>query len=56
MGTTRHLWPHGPKPGTLGLELTSLPWEDTVKVTDGTSCGFPRPTRRYGMKRVEAAE
>ncbi len=25
-----------------------LPWEDQVAVTDGTPCGFPRPTRRYG--------
>ena len=24
-----------------------LPWEDEVKVTDGTSCGFPVPNRRY---------
>jgi formamidase len=24
-----------------------LPWEDAVKVTDGTSCGFPVPTRTY---------
>jgi len=24
-----------------------LPWEDEVVHTDGTSCGFPRPTRRY---------
>jgi formamidase len=24
-----------------------LPWEDEVKVTDGTSCGFPRPERTY---------
>ena len=24
-----------------------LPWEDEVQVTDGTSCGFPRPTRTY---------
>jgi formamidase len=31
-----------------------LPWEDTVRVTDGTSCGFPAPTRNYGHK--EAAE
>jgi formamidase len=31
-----------------------LPWEDTVRVTDGTSCGFPAPTRTYGRK--EAAE
>ncbi len=31
-----------------------LPWEDTVRVTDGTSCGFPLPTRVYGHK--EAAE
>jgi formamidase len=25
-----------------------LPWEDEVAVTDGTSCGFPAPTRVYG--------
>ena len=25
-----------------------LPWEETVQVTDGTSCGLPAPTRRYG--------
>ena len=25
-----------------------LPWEDEVVHTDGTSCGFPEPTRRYG--------
>jgi formamidase len=31
-----------------------LPWEDTVRVTDGTSCGFPAPTRIYGQK--DAAE
>jgi formamidase len=31
-----------------------LPWEDTVRVTDGTSCGFPAPTRVYAQK--EAAE
>ena len=31
-----------------------LPWEDTVRVTDGTSCGFPAPTRRHTRK--EAAE
>jgi formamidase len=24
-----------------------LPWEDKVKVTDGTSCGFAAPTRLY---------
>jgi formamidase len=24
-----------------------LPWEDEVEVTDGTSCGFPSPTRTY---------
>lgn len=24
-----------------------LPWEDDVVVTDGTSCGFPIPNRRY---------
>jgi formamidase len=31
-----------------------LPWEDTVRVTDGTPSGFPAPTRTYGRK--EAAE
>lgn len=25
-----------------------LPWTDTVEVTDGSSCGFAPPTRRYG--------
>ncbi len=24
-----------------------LPWEEAVKVTDGTSCGFPKPERSY---------
>ena len=27
-----------------------LPWEDEVQVTDGTSCGFPRPNRAYEAK------
>ena len=33
-----------------------LPWEDSVRVTDGTSCGLPAPTRRYGKNFREAAE
>ena len=33
-----------------------LPWEDSVKVTDGTPSGFARPVRRFGEKRPEAAE
>ena len=33
-----------------------LPWEDQVKVTDGTSCGFPMPTRLFGPKSAKAAE
>lgn len=33
-----------------------LPWEDEVQVTDGTSCGFPKPVRRYGETNKEAAE
>ncbi|MGB7432952.1 MAG: formamidase [Ahrensia sp.] len=33
-----------------------LPWEAEVVHTDGTSCGFDKPTRRYGEKHVEAAE
>jgi formamidase len=24
-----------------------LPWESEVMVTDGTSCGFNTPTRKY---------
>jgi len=32
-----------------------LPWEDSVKITDGTSCGLPAPTRLYG-KVAQAAE
>src|SRR4051794_27146086 len=33
-----------------------LPWEDEVKETDGTSCGFARPTRSYSDAQREAAE
>lgn len=33
-----------------------LPWEDTIKVTDGTPSGFAAPQRRYGEKFQEAAE
>jgi formamidase len=33
-----------------------LPWEDEVQVTDGTSCGFPKPVRHYGETNKEAAE
>jgi formamidase len=33
-----------------------LPWEDEVKETDGTSCGFARPARGYNPQRAEAAE
>lgn len=33
-----------------------LPWEDRVQVKDGTSCGFPEPTRVYGESKLEAAE
>jgi formamidase len=33
-----------------------LPWEDSVKVTDGTPSGFAPPDRLYGEKRREAAE
>jgi len=31
----------------LVAERYRLPWEDRVQVTDGTSCGFARPNRRY---------
>jgi formamidase len=33
-----------------------LPWEDAVVHQDGTSCGFPAPTRRYGQRLADAAE
>jgi hypothetical protein len=32
-----------------------LPWEDQVKITDGTSCSFAQPTRMFG-KTAKAAE
>ena len=33
-----------------------LPWENDVVHTDGTSCGFPKPARRYGEALADAAE
>ncbi len=33
-----------------------LPWEEEIRVTDGTSCGFDKPIRRYGETKKEAAE
>lgn len=33
-----------------------LPWEDSVKVKDGTPSGFAPPSRKYGEKLPEAAE
>ena len=33
-----------------------LPWEQDVKVTDGTSCGFPAPTREYSPAAVTQKE
>ncbi len=33
-----------------------LPWEDEVVHVDGTSSGFPPPTRRHGEKLAKAAE
>jgi formamidase len=34
----------------LVTERYALPWEDEVKVKDGTSCGFPAPNRGYKQK------
>lgn len=31
-----------------------VPWEDAVKVVDGTSCGFAAPTRSYGEAQAPA--
>jgi formamidase len=33
-----------------------LPWEDQVKIIDGTPCGFAPPTRMYGARTSKAAE
>jgi formamidase len=33
-----------------------LPWDDDVVHKDGTSYGFPKPTRRYGEAISKAAE
>ena len=33
-----------------------VPWEDEVVHTDGTSCGFPKPTEHYGKQLAKAAE
>jgi formamidase len=33
-----------------------LPWESEVRATDGTSCGFAKPARRYGERLERAAE
>jgi formamidase len=50
----------GDCPYTYMQDLVSgryrLPWEDEVKVTDGTSCGFDTPTRRYRIPSQQAAE
>ena len=32
----------------------TLPWEDEVAVTDGTSCGFAAPTRSYAARQPAA--
>jgi hypothetical protein len=33
-----------------------LPWGEEVRHFDGTSCGFPKPRRRYGERLDRAAE
>jgi formamidase len=39
----------------LVAEKYRLPWEDAVKVTDGTCCGFPEPSRRYAPTAADKA-
>jgi hypothetical protein len=39
-----------------GVVICGLPWESEVRHTDGASCGFPEPTRRYGERLDRAAE
>lgn len=50
----------GDCPYTYMLDLAAgryrLPWEDQVQVTNGTSCGLPAPTRRFGEVLRNAAE
>jgi hypothetical protein len=40
------------------FSIMELPWESEVAVTDGTSCGFPAPTREYQLQsaQTEATE
>ena len=59
----RLAWPaggDGDAPDTYMHDLVAgqyrLPWEADVKVTDGISCGFATPTRRYGQSFKPAAE
>ena len=33
-----------------------VPWEDSVEIKDGTSCGLPAPTRLHAATRRQAAE
>lgn len=41
----------------IGLVQLQLPTTVTrAQVTDGTSCGFDKPERRYGETRKEEAE
>ena len=40
----------------LVAERYRLPWEDAVRVTDGTGSGLPAPTRRYGAPARKAGE
>lgn len=40
----------------LGAGRYRLPWEEEVRVTDGTGFGFDAPTRVFGQSRKEAAE
>ena len=40
----------------LAARRYRLPWEDAVKVTDGTGEGYPAPSRLYGEGKREAAE
>ena len=46
-------------PYTYMKDLVScyrLPWEDEVVHTDGTSCGFPAPTRMYKGEEIPVSD
>jgi len=42
-------------PAAPAAETARVPWEDTVRISDGTSRGFPALTRHFGETLKEPA-